>query len=430
MKRIISMSTKELTKIEVIGNVAQKRLKQQQAADILEITIRQVRRLLKKYQIGGAEALISQKRGRPSNNQLSPGLTETVLSLIREKYFDFGPTLAHEKITEVHNLEISLRSVRKIMIENDVWIDKKIKKRRVYQLRKRRSKKGELVQMDGSPHDWFEGRGPYCTFIHCVDDATGEILAGLFVPSEAIWTYFSLMRLYFKKHGKPAAFYVDKHSVFRVNAQDALSGDGITQFGRAMQELGIKLIFANSPQAKGRIERSNQTLQDRLVKELRLHDISTIKAANDFLPAFLDDLNRRFSVVPENPNNAHTPLLKEQDLDVIFTIQSSRVLSKNLTFQYNNTVFQIQSDRQAYALRKAQVFVREKEDKSIVVLYKGKSIAYSTYASQQKQCEVVDSKRLNECMDNYLQQSSKSKYKPSNRHPWKCSPRGPMTTPF
>ena len=427
---MISMSIKELDRVEVIGKLANKAINQEQASNALGVSDRQVRRLLKKYQEYGAAGLISGKRGKPSNHKLSSSTTEMALALIREFYHDFGPTLAQEKLLEVHGVEVSVGSVRNMMIADGLWVDKKVKKQRVYQLRKRRSREGELVQMDGSPHDWFEGRGPYCTLIHCVDDATGKILAGLFVPSEAIWTYFSLMKQYLKKHGKPGAFYVDKHGVFRVNAMEALSGEGITQFGRAMKELGIELIFAHSAPAKGRIERSNQTMQDRLVKELRLRGISTPEAANAFLPEYLDDLNGRFAVVPQNPNNAHTPLSKECNLDLIFTIQSFRVLSKNLTLTFKNTIYQIQTDRQSYALRKARVCVREKEDGEIEILYKDKPLKFLTYYSQQKQGEVVDSKRLNEVMNNLQLNAGKAKYKPSNRHPWKRSPKGSIMAPL
>lgn len=426
MKRMISMSANELSKVEVIGKVAQKSLTQQQAADTLNICPRQVRRLLQKYLDDGAFALISKKREQPSNHQLPSCIKELTLALLKAHYQGFGPTLAHEKITEIHKIDISLWSVRNMMITNGLWTDKKVKKKRVYQLRKRRSREGELVQMDGSPHDWFEGRGPCCTLLLCVDDATGKVLEGLFVPSEAIWTYFSFMKQYFKKHGMPISFYIDKHSVFRVNAKEALTGDGITQFGRAMQELGIEMIFANSPQAKGRIERMNQTFQDRLVKELRLRGISTPEAANAFLPEFIEDVNRRFAVIPQSPNNAHRALLKEQDLELIFTIKSFRVLSKNLTFQYNNTIYQIHSDKQSYALRKASVCIREKEDGKISVLYKEKPLVFSTYSCQEKQGEIVDSKRLNEVMDNLQDKSEKVKYKPSNKSPWKY-PKGAIT---
>lgn len=155
-----------------------------------------------------------------------------MLPLIQKNYHDFGPTLAHEKITEIHGIDISIASIRNMMIAKDLWIDKKAKKIRVYQLRKRRAQEGDMGQMDGSPHDWFEGRGPYCTLIHCIDDATGKTLAALFVPSESMWAYFSLMKQYLERNGRPRALYVDKHAVFRVNTTGALTGEGVTQFGR------------------------------------------------------------------------------------------------------------------------------------------------------------------------------------------------------
>ncbi len=290
MERIIPMSTEEIKRTGVFSKLKAKILTQQQAAEDLGLTARQIRRLFKEYKKHGAIALVSKKRGRPGNHQLPSGVKELVLAIIQRKYPDFGPTLAHEKIVEMHNIKISVGSVRGLMIKNNLWVDKKIKRRRIYQLRERRSREGELVQTDGSPHDWFEGRGPKCTLLHGVDDATGKIKAAIFAPTETIWGYFDLMRIYLKIHGKPIALYNDKHAVFKVNRSEALSGDGLTQFGRAIQELGIKMVFANSPQAKGRIERSNRTLQDRLVKELRLNKISTIEEANAYLPTFIEEI--------------------------------------------------------------------------------------------------------------------------------------------
>lgn len=416
------MSTEEIKRTSVFSKLQAKALTQQQAAEDLDLTTRQVRRLFKEYKKHGAIALVSKKRGLPSNHQLGNGVKEFVLAIIQEKYPDFGPTLAHEKIMEVHNIKISIWSVRSLMITNNLWIDKKIKRRRVYQLRDRRSKEGELLQVDGSPHDWFEGRGPKCSLLHCVDDATSKIKAAIFAPTETLWGYFDLMRIYLKNHGKPVALYNDKHVVFKVNRPDALSGDGLTQFGRAMRELDIDVLFANSPQAKGRIERSNRTLQDRLVKELRLNKISRIEEANAFLPTFIEDYNRRFAVVPKDPSNAHSPL--EQNLDLIFTIREFRYLSKNLTFQYKNILYQIRTDREIYALRKAKVTVREKKEGSIEVVYKNKPLAFRAYHSQQKQGEVVDSKNLNEVIDNLQKrQEQKNTYKPPNNHPWKRGAR-------
>ncbi len=185
----------------------------------------------------------SKKRGRPGNHKLKEGLKEVVRDLIEDNYKDFGPTLAHEKLIELHKLEISLSSVRSIMIKNELWQSGRKKRKKIFQYRERRKRKGELIQMDGSPHAWFEDRGPECSLIYTVDDATGEILAARFVPSESTWSYFGLMEQHIKEHGRPLSLYTDKHVVFRVNHKDAISGKGITQFGRAMKELDIELIY-------------------------------------------------------------------------------------------------------------------------------------------------------------------------------------------
>ena len=421
MERIIPMSTEEINRTSVFLKLKAKAITQLKAADELNITPRQVRRLFKEFKKQGAIALVSKIRGRSSNHQLPAGVKELVLAIIQKNYSDFGPTFAHEKIVEVHNIKISVWTVRQLMIRNELWIDKKIKRKRVYQLRERRRREGELEQMDGSPHDWFEGRGPKCSLLHCIDDAAGKIKAAFFAPSETIWGYFDLMRIYLKTHGRPVCLYSDKHSVFKVNKPDALRGNGLTQFGRAMKEIGVEMIFANSPQAKGRIERSNRTLQDRLVKELRLNKISSIKEANAFLPKFIEDYNRRFAVVPKDPTNAHRSLLQEQNLELIFSIQEFRHLSKNLTFQYKSTIYQIRTERESYALRKAKVSVREKKDGSVEVFYKNKPLAFTTYNSQEKQGEVVDAKTLNEIIDNLQKRTAgpKSSYKPSLNHPWR-----------
>lgn len=425
MERIITMSTKELDRAEVFSRLQQKVISQTQAADILGITTRHARRLFSKYKEQGALALISKKRGKPSNHQLRRGLKDLVLALIKEHYQDFGPTLTHEKIVEVHHIKLSVWTVRRLMIEHDLWAAKKVKKKRVYQLRERRKQEGELVQTDGSPHDWFEGRGPKCSLLHCIDDATGKIKAALFAPSETVWSYFDLMQNYIKAHGRPRALYNDKHAVFRVNKTGALSGNGLTQFGRAVKALDIEMIYANSPQAKGRIERSNRTLQDRLVKELRLNKISTIEAANAFLPKFIEDYNRRFAVIPKDPNNAHRPLLREQNIDLIFTIKEFRYLSKNLTFQYKNVIYQIRTEREAYALRKAKVALHEKKDGSLEVFYRDNPLAFTAYSPQEKQGEIIDAKTLNEVLDNLQkrQEEAKQVYKPSYNHPWKRGAR-------
>ena len=273
------MSIKELSRLEVMEKLRSRSLNQSQAADILGISIRQVKRLIRAFKAEGAKGLISRKRGSKSNHQLPEEVKKRALELISEKYADFGPTLAHEKLKEVYGIKISVGSVRNLMISHDIWEAKKIKRNRIFQMRTRRPREGEMVQVDGSEHAWFEERGPKCTLLVFIDDATGALKELRFAKSESIFSYFDATRNYIENHGRPLAFYSDKHGVFRVNKNGALSGTGITQFGRAMKELDIRMIFANSPQAKGRVERSNRVLQDRLVKELRapeyLHDRSS-----------------------------------------------------------------------------------------------------------------------------------------------------------
>ena len=245
MTGCISMSTNELERYQLCIKLEQRLITQSQVAEILSLTSRQVKRIYKNYKNKGHKGLISLKRGNPSNNKLKNSLLSDVTNLIEAQYLGFGPTLAHEKLTEIHKLKISLSTVRKLMILKGLWKPDKIKKSRVYQLRERLSSKGELIQMDGSPHAWFEERGNKCSLLITIDDATGSLMAGRFVTSESLWGYFELMKQYIKDHGRPRALYVDKHSVFKINRPGALSGNGLTDFGRAMKECDIELIYSS-----------------------------------------------------------------------------------------------------------------------------------------------------------------------------------------
>ena len=422
MEKVITMSHKELSRLEVMQKLDSHIIKQSQAADILGISTRQIKRLWRAYKAMGAAGLVSSKRGAKSNHQLPEKVKKDALDLILEKYPDFGPTFAQEKLSEVHGLKISVGSVRNLMISDGIWKSKKTTRKRIFQMRKRRPREGELVQVDGSEHDWFEGRAPKCTLLVYVDDATSGLKELRFVKSESTFAYFDATCNYIENHGRPLAFYNDKYGVFRVNHKGALSGDGITQFGRAMKELDIKLIYANSPQAKGRVERSNGILQDRLVKELRLQNITTIEEANAFLPTFRKDYNRRFAVVPQSPINAHRPAGKTQNLDQIFTIKENRHLSKNLTLQYKNVIYQIVSDRQSYALRGTKVIVSENKEGEIRISYKGNELEYCVHHFQEKQGKVIEAKRLDAEWES-LMKPEKKKYRPKPNHPWKRSGR-------
>jgi transposase len=412
MDELLIMSNREITRLEAMQRIKDKRLTQKEAARMLSLSVRQIKRLYRAYKAQGARGLVNQRRGKPSNNRLDAETQQKAIDLIYEHYRDFGPTLAHEKLTEKHDLRISRESVRGIMIAEGMWKAKHAKQPSTHQMRERRACFGELVQIDGSDHDWFEGRGPKCTLLVYIDDATGQLLELWFVPDETFFGYCEATRHYFERYGKPVAFYSDKHGIFRVNQEQTIGlGSGLTQFGRAMQELDVQIICANTPQAKGRIERANQTLQDRLVKELRLLGISDIDSANAYLPEFRLDFNRRFGVAPRSNHDAHRPLLKTENLDIILTRQKTATLSKNLTVQANKVIYQIQPDRPDYALRKAQVTVCENALGEVTILYKNKSLAYTIYHKPSRQAEVVDTKTL----DHQI----KPPKSPATNHPWR-----------
>lgn len=414
MEGRISMSQKELSRLEVLTKVHEKRLKTSQAAEILDLSIRQVKRLSKAFKIEGPKGLVSKKVGTTSNHQLPKGLKSQAIKIILEKYQDFGPTLAHQYLVEQHSLALSVSSVRNIMIKSSIWEPKKARRKRVFQLRQRRTREGELIQLDGSEHDWFEGRNQRCTLLVYIDDATSAIKHLMFAKAETVLSYFEATKAYIEKYGRPLAFYSDKHVVFRVNREDGVNGNGMTQFGRAMEELEIKQICANSPQAKGRVERRNRDLQDRLIKAMRLQDISTIEEANAFLPSFIEDFNKRFARTPQNTTNAHRPLLALHNLERIFSLKQERYLSKNLTLQYKNVIYQIISDRQGNALRKARVIVLESKKGEVSIEYQGKQLKAVPYHQIQYRAEIVSSKEVS-----MINLEQKKRYRPGCTHPWK-----------
>src|ERR1700730_5795949 len=329
MGRYILMGIRALSRMEVLEKIKSKQLTQELAAQHLGLSRKQVNRLYKKYREQGPAGLASQRCGKPSANRLSDELKQEAMEIVGSRYRDFGPTLAHEKLVEIHGLKLSVESVRKLMIEEGFWEEKARKKIKIYQQRMRRSSLGELIQLDGSPHDWFEGRADRCCLLVWIDDATSQLLHLRLEESETTQGYFRGMKEYLKKHGRPICLYPDRHSIFRQNQGSDLKELNDPQFTRAMKELDIEVICANSPQAKGRVERANGILQDRLVKELRLRRIDDMKTANIFLPEFMMDYNLRFAVEPKNPVDSHHRTLPDDEkLDVILSYQEERKLSK------------------------------------------------------------------------------------------------------
>ncbi|MGD8863733.1 MAG: ISNCY family transposase [Myxococcales bacterium] len=368
------MSSREVDRLQVLVRVAEKRLTQREAARVLGLTERQVRRLVRAHRQEGARGLVSRKRGRQSNHRLPDELRELALELLREHYSDFGPTFAREKLTEVHGLSVSTSTLRTWMIDAGLWVPRSQRRRSVHQPRARRECYGELIQVDGSDHRWFEDRGPPCTLLVFIDDATGKLMELRFCESESTFSYFEAAQAYLKRHGKPVAFYSDKASVFRVNAKQAKGGVGHTQFGRAMAELNIDTMCANTQQAKGRVERANSTLQDRLVKELRLAGISVVAEANEFVPGFMEDFNRRFGRPALNPHDAHRPLRDDEALPSIFTWQETRKVSRSLTLHYKRVMYILDKTDAARRAMGHLVMIYETDDGEISIRHEGREL--------------------------------------------------------
>src|SRR5271165_1652512 len=389
------MSDRELSRLEVLRDLDQKRLTTKAAGQLLGLERRQVFRVLKSYRIEGPTGLISKRRGRRSNRRKPQALRRAVLTIIRQWYWDFGPTLAAEKLREDHGIAVGRETLRQWMIEAGLWRDRKQRKQ-VHQPRPRRECIGELVQVDGSEHWWFEDRGPQCTLLVFVDDATSRLMHLQFVESESTFAYFHAARTYLEAWGKPVAFYSDKHGVFRVNHPGALGGDGMTQFGRALKALSIEIICANSSQAKGRVERANKTLQDRLVKELRLAGISTIAAGNKMLPGFLADYNRRFAKSPFSNKDVHRPLAQDDDLDDAFAWKEERTVSNSLTLQYDKVLFILEPNEVTRPLARQRVMVFDYPDGRFVIKHQGRELPYRIFdkVRQVDQAAIVENKRL------------------------------------
>jgi hypothetical protein len=282
------------------------------------------------------------------------------------------------------------------MKEDGLWIDCRSRRPVIHQPRVRRECYGELIQIDGSQHWWFENRGPRCTLLVYIDDATGKLMHLKFVECESAFAYFAATSEYIELHGKPIAFYSDKHSIFRVTNKGAVSGNGMTQFGRALHELNIDIICANTPQAKGRVERANRTLQDRLVKELRLAGICTMGEANAFLPAFIQDHNGRFAKDARNPKDLHRSLGTGESLSDVFVWREERMVSSTLTVQYDKTFFLLEPNEITKPLARKRVTISEYPDGRLVISQNGRPLPYKLFDTVRHvdQGAIVENKRL------------------------------------
>lgn len=401
------MSTKEATRYAVIQKVLDKEISQRIAGQQLGLSTRQIKRLSVLVRAQGAAGLISKRRGLPSNRTIPASHKTAIMSAVRERYYDFGPQLASEYLAEQDALPIGTETLRSWMIADGLWKPKIRRKKRQHPPRPRRSHRGELVQIDGSPHDWFEGRSPVCCLIAFIDDATGQILAARFSPSETTQAYFAVMQTHIKQHGIPLAYYSDRHAIFTKHDTE---DPNPTQFERALLQLGIEGICAHSPQAKGRVERLFQTLQDRLCKAMRLANISGIEQGNTWLQAYIQVHNKRFAIVPQETQDAHRSLAHtHEQLARICALHHQRQLSPALSCQFEGAQIWIEPNQVHAPAQRARVDIAQYADGHIELLYRGHVLKHRCYEVHEhlKKQRVCDDKTINQRVDALAQHRRK-----------------------
>lgn len=411
------MNQRDLDRLKVIREVVRGRLKQKEGAEQLGLSTRQVRKLSRRVRQEGNRGIIHGLRGKASNHRLAEGLMQEALKIVQAHYWDFGPTLANEKLRQRHGMELSTTGLRKGMIEAGVWKARRPKIRH-RGWRERRACFGELVQLDGSMHRWFEERGPMCVLLAYIDDATSRLGYAELVQSEDTMTLLRTTGVYVERYGRPVAFYVDKDSIYKINRQASIEeqlrdSQPTTQFTRAMQELGIEVIMAHSPQAKGRVERLFGTLQDRLIKELRLAGIDTIAAGNEFLwDKFIAQYNERFSVPARNGTDAHRPLRKSQKLEVILSIRTERTLLNDFTVRHDNRWYQVAAEQRVRVRPGDKISVQTRLDRTVHLCFRGCSLQY----------QVLDARPATIAKQRQkpnLKVHRGHRWKPPSTHPWR-----------
>lgn len=407
---IIMLSQEELKRLSVIHKAIDGRITRIEAGDILGISGRQVRRIIGRIEEDGDRGVIHRSRGRPSHNATDIGIKERVLKLCRTRYEGFGPTLASEKLFERDKIKISRETLRQWL--KDAKLPYRSRRARPHRhWRERKRYYGQMVQMDGSHHDWFEGRGPECVLMGYIDDATGIPFAK-FCPREGSLTAMDGFKGYIKKHGIPLSVYLDKHSTYKSTKkrtiEDELNNiDPLSQFGRALTEFGVELIYANSPQAKGRIERLFETFQDRVIKEMRLRKISSIDQANKFLEYYIPIFAKRFAVPAAKESNLHRPIPKGLDPDRILCIKTERTLNNDFTIAHDKKLYQILDNTPA-----KKVMVEDRIDGSMVVRYKDKVLKFEEILTKPTKKPYVFKIR--------------KVYTPPVNHPWRTCKTNPQ----
>lgn len=379
MDKYIIMSQKEVKKYDIIKKIINKELNGSEAAELLNLTVRHIRRLKRKIIKNGINGLVHGNRGKSGNRKIPNEERQKIIELLHKNYSDFGPTLATEKLKERHKIERNKDTIRAIMIAEKLWKLECKKKEKHREWRQRKAHKGELIQYDGSYEHWFEDRGEECCLLASIDDADSDVWAR-FDDHEGIEPTFNLWSDYVKRFGKPNSIYVDRFSTYSMNHKLAKENpDTLTQFERAMKELNIAVIHAHSPQAKGRVERLFKTLQDRLIKELRLQNISTIHDANEFLEKeFLPKFNAKFMVEVRSKSNLHKKLNEQEKkkLDSIFSRQYERVVKNDFTISHKKNYYQLEKIQPVTICKQDKIIVEEKMDKSIKFRLRGKYLNY------------------------------------------------------
>jgi transposase len=366
----ITMAQHELRRLHVIRKAIDRIITQKDASEVIGLSLRQAQRMIARVKSEGDKGIIHKSRGRPSNRSISDATRRKVLALFKATYYDFGPTLAAEKLFERDKIKINDETLRLWLREEGIPY-KERKKRPHRQWRERKSHYGQMVQMDGSHHAWLEDRGPWCVFMGYIDDATGRPF-GRFYTHEGTNPAMDSLKRYIKRYGIPQSIYLDNHTTYKSpkkqSIEDELKNEiALSQFERAAKELGTDVIHADSPQAKGRIERLFKTFQDRLVKDLRLENIKTIDEANDHLRYFLPKYAKRFAVKARNIDDLHRPIPDGMDLDGILCVKTARALRNDFTVAHNRKLYQIFDNVRAEKLvvedrLNGSVFIRHKDE--------------------------------------------------------------------
>ncbi len=405
MKWTIAMTQEELQRKTIVERAIDKRITQKEGAEFLKISERHFRRIIARYRKKGDIGLVSGHRRKPSNRKLAEGTHKQIREFINNPlHKDFGPTFMMEKLEEYKGIRISKETMRQIMIAEDIH-EAKERKKTIHPPRERKQQVGDIVQIDGSSHAWLEERGPKASLLLFVDDATSSILAAEFAETENFFSYAKLCKSYFRSKGLPKSFYSDRFSVFKVNTGEK---EGVTQFQRAMNTLGVEMIFASSPQAKGRVERANKTFQDRLIKEMRLRHICSYQAANAYLPEFIKQYNHKFAVLPHSLRDSHIPLDTSIDLDFLLSNHCERTISKDLLIHYASKIYKIITKRPPQNLIRRQVLITEDENGVVSAYLNGDPLELVLIQKQPKISKVVSSKSFDH-----------HSYTPPVHHPWR-----------